>query len=220
MKTNRKPRRLVCLKCEQEAFTPAEGEVTQEFRGETLRVRTPVMRCAHCGWETLGPGQVDALRVATADAYRRAHGLLTSVEIRAVRESAGLSQRAFAAALNVGPASIPRWESWQVQESAYDDRIRRFAERCAWQPLPTLHLIAQTMSLPTTPTPEWQEEVWVAMAHGLRSANRDPMLPGAERWSGARGTKIMTYACLMENPRSSQDIEFASIKDDSLCAYA
>jgi len=124
MKTDRKPRQLVCLRCEHTEFAPATSTAAQEFRGETLEVAAQVMRCTHCGWETLAPGQLDALRLATADAYRSQHGLLTSGEIRACREALGLSQRAFAARLSVGEASIPRWESSGVQEKVYDDLIR------------------------------------------------------------------------------------------------
>ncbi len=124
MKTTRESRKLVCLRCERTEFAPAEGEVIQEFRGESFVVRTPVMRCDHCGWETLGRGQLDPLRMRTADAYRSKHGLLTSTEIRRRRATFGMSQREFAAHLGVGQASIPRWETWQVQEPVYDMLIR------------------------------------------------------------------------------------------------
>jgi putative zinc finger/helix-turn-helix YgiT family protein len=116
---------LVCLQCEATAFEAAEGDVSQEFRNETFAVRTPVMRCTNCGWQTLGPGQLDDLRIRTADAYRRKHTLLTSEEIRGRRGRLGMSQRDFARHIGVGPASIPRWESWQVQERIYDDKIRQ-----------------------------------------------------------------------------------------------
>jgi putative zinc finger/helix-turn-helix YgiT family protein len=124
MKTGNNLRNLVCLKCSHTKFTPVEAPVTQEFRGESLSVVTSVMSCAHCGWITLAPGQLDTLRLRTADAYRQKHGLLTAAEIRSRREILGKSQREFASFLGVGEASIPRWESWQVQEKVYDDLIR------------------------------------------------------------------------------------------------
>lgn len=127
MKTTHKP--AVCLCCDGEDFALVQSLVEQEFRGETLRVPAQVWRCQTkgCGQETLVRGQLDALRLATADAYRARHGLMTSGEIRALREQAGLSQRKFAEAVGVGPASIPRWESWQVQEPVYDEKLRAFA---------------------------------------------------------------------------------------------
>ena len=120
----------MCLQCEHASFEPADANVTQELRGESFTVLTPVMRCARCGWQTLGPGQIDALRVRTADAYRRAHSLLTSEEIRSRRERMQMSQRQFADYLGVGAASIPRWESAQIQEPVYDQRIREKTDRC------------------------------------------------------------------------------------------
>ncbi|OQC08732.1 MAG: hypothetical protein BWX75_01407 [Candidatus Cloacimonetes bacterium ADurb.Bin088] len=128
MKTDRKPRKLVCLSCSQEVFAKVTSKVTQEFRGETFNVSTEVMKCSHCGWETIGPGQLNTLRVATADAYRTKHGLLMSDEIRAIRGKLGMSQRDFAAHLKVGEASIPRWESHTVQEAIYDRAIRQAAD--------------------------------------------------------------------------------------------
>lgn len=127
MKTDRKPRKLVCLRCSHEVFAAAISKVTQEFRDEALEVSTEVMKCTHCGWQTLAPGQLNALRVATADAYRTKHGLLRSDEIRAIRGKLGMSQRDFAAHLRVGEASIPRWESHTVQEAIYDRAIRQAA---------------------------------------------------------------------------------------------
>ncbi|HVU31794.1 MAG TPA: type II TA system antitoxin MqsA family protein [Opitutaceae bacterium] len=114
-----------CLHCGGTAFAETEGDVIQEFRGETLTVTMPVLRCTHCGWQTLPPGHLDELRVRVADAYRRKHGLLTSRDIRDRREQLGMSQRRFAEFLGVGAASIPRWESWQVQEKLYDEKIRQ-----------------------------------------------------------------------------------------------
>lgn len=123
MKTTHKP---VCLGCDNADFSEVVAEVEQEYRGETLRVPAKLLRCS-CGHETMLAEHVQPLRVATADAYRARHGLMTSGEIRALRERAALSQRKFAQAVGVGPASIPRWESWQVQEPVYDEKLRAFA---------------------------------------------------------------------------------------------
>lgn len=213
MKTARKPRRLVCLKCDGETFAEAQGEIAQEFRGETLRVCTPVMRCAACGWETLGPGQVDKLRVATADAYRRRRGLLASTEIRAIRESAGLGQRAFAAALDVGEASIPRWESWQVQEAVYDERIRRFAERLAQRPLPTLKVLIEHKTMPIVGN-SWQDAFWTVMAKGLHTNSPQASLPGMATFERRTIVHATQSFSLSDFPDLGAELE-----DDTLCAH-
>lgn len=58
------------------------------------------------------------------NAYRVKHGLLTSGEIVAIRESYGLSQVDLARLLGWGEATISRYESKAIQEEAYDTMLR------------------------------------------------------------------------------------------------
>lgn len=58
------------------------------------------------------------------NAYRIQHGLLTSYEIVAIRESYGLSQVDLARLLGWGEATISRYESKAVQDEAYDTMLR------------------------------------------------------------------------------------------------
>jgi DNA-binding transcriptional regulator YiaG len=59
-----------------------------------------------------------------SDAYRRAHKLLTSDQIRGIR--GGLSQLRFAQEIGAGPASVKRWELGLVQDRSSDKLIRAF----------------------------------------------------------------------------------------------
>jgi putative zinc finger/helix-turn-helix YgiT family protein len=116
---------MICPKCHAERFKPNKSApIEQEFRGETLKLRSPVMECAKCGFQLLTDEQTDELRRRTADAYREKHGLLTSGQIRAIRDALKMSQRQFAEFLRVGEASVKRWETWQVQEESSDELIR------------------------------------------------------------------------------------------------
>ena len=58
------------------------------------------------------------------NAYRVKHGLLTSDEIVAIRESYGLSQVDLARLLGWGEATISRYESKDIQDEAYDTMLR------------------------------------------------------------------------------------------------
>lgn len=60
---------MVCLRCDSEQFDAGESDVTQEFKGKTLVVKTPVMICRNCGWYTIGFDQIDELRKRTQRAY-------------------------------------------------------------------------------------------------------------------------------------------------------
>ncbi len=186
----------------------------QEYRGETLAVHTPVMRCAHCGWETLGPGQVDALRIATADAYRRKYGLLTSGEIKAARQACGLSQRAFADALGVGRASVPRWESWQVQEPVYDEAIRRFSARAALRTLPTVRVLAAHVRMSATPASIAQGVVWQSVATAFQPHGPQASLPGLAGYE----PRIVLHETACFSVQSADDYRF-EIQDDTLRAH-
>lgn len=56
--------------------------------------------------------------------YRKAHGLLTSGEIVAIRDQYGLSQVDLAKLLGWGEATISRYESKAIQDDAYDNMLR------------------------------------------------------------------------------------------------
>ena len=58
------------------------------------------------------------------NAYRVKHGLLTSDEIVAIRESYGLSQVYLSRLLCWGEATISRYESKAIQDEAYDTMLR------------------------------------------------------------------------------------------------
>ena len=58
------------------------------------------------------------------NAYRIKHGLLTSDEIVALRESYGLSQVDLARLLGWGEATVSRYESKAIQDEAYDTMLR------------------------------------------------------------------------------------------------
>lgn len=89
-----------------------------------LVTQFPALVCEKCGYETIRGSDMPEYMRAAADVYRRRYGLLTSDEIRLRRGCLGYSQEEFAAYLEVGPASIKRWEMGQVQDRAMDKLIR------------------------------------------------------------------------------------------------
>jgi putative zinc finger/helix-turn-helix YgiT family protein len=143
---------MICLRCRNEEFeTRHDPLVEQIFRGETFYVPGDVEACQQCGWRAVTDSQADTIVRRTADAFRKKHGLLTSSEIRTLREDLGMSQRAFATFLKVGEASVKRWELGLVQEPVYDERIRTHcaAARSGIQIQHWLVNLSQYRSLPT-----------------------------------------------------------------------
>lgn len=99
-------------------------EMTAHVRGEQVPVRIEAMVCRRCGFQVLSDEQSNAYTIASADAYRRKHNLLTTKELKQTRQRLGMSFRAFARYLRVSEASPKRWEAGLVQDEAMDELIR------------------------------------------------------------------------------------------------
>lgn len=76
------------------------------------------------------------------NAYRVKHGLLTSDEIVAIRESYGLSQVDLARLLGWGEATISRYESKAIQDEVYDTMLRLIKDN----PLQALEFLKRNAS--------------------------------------------------------------------------
>lgn len=115
---------MKCLHCNGEDFEEKKIRVTPEIKGEEVEVVVSASVCTKCNQPLMNDQQMNQLRRAAADQYRKQHHLLTSEEIIHFREILGMSQIAFAKYLNVGDASIKRWETYFVQEPVQDEHIR------------------------------------------------------------------------------------------------
>jgi HTH-type transcriptional regulator / antitoxin MqsA len=113
-----------CPICNHNGLAVRPVSLTGTRHGEEFTVTVEGMHCDNCGYETVSNRQSGEFTKAISDAYRTKHGLLTGVEIKAKRAALSMSQIDFAAYLGVGPASVKRWESGQVQDRAMDSLIR------------------------------------------------------------------------------------------------
>lgn len=115
---------MKCLKCKSEKFEKKNISLSPEIKGEKVPVSVPAFVCKKCGTASMTDQQMNVFRRVAADTYREKHGLLTSQQIIRFRESLGMSQLSFANYLQVGDASIKRWETYYVQDSSQDMHIR------------------------------------------------------------------------------------------------
>lgn len=100
-----------------------QKEETYLVRGEPFTIDATVCTCAHCGEEIMTEEyDDDNLRKAYAK-YRSLHGLLQPEEIKAIRESYGISQVAFARMVGENDNAIARYENGSLQTKAANDRI-------------------------------------------------------------------------------------------------
>ncbi len=76
--------------------------------------------------------QIKENDVRLKDAYRKAEGLLTSVEIRNIRAKYGISQSDLCLLLGWGAKTITRYESHQVQDKAHDTILKKIDRDPEW----------------------------------------------------------------------------------------
>ena len=94
------------------------------FKGVDIAVDADSYVCPTCGLEAGTVETSGAMQLAIADAYRAKKGLLTSEEIKALRQARNLTQRQLAEMMNIGIASIKRWETGAVQSESMDHAMR------------------------------------------------------------------------------------------------
>lgn len=94
------------------------------FRGVDIAYTADAFVCPECGLEAGTVRSAGNVQRAIADAYRAKAGLLTGPEIRSLREAAGLTQQKLAEALNIGIASVKRWETGMIQSKHMDYALR------------------------------------------------------------------------------------------------
>lgn len=113
-----------CPLCEDERVgTRAVARESYRVRGEDIGIDVPRVTCAECGEADVDPEFGDVTLHLYAE-YRRRHDLLTPDQIRGIRGKYDLSQRAFAALIGIGTASIARYETGSMQDEAHDALLR------------------------------------------------------------------------------------------------
>lgn len=112
-----------CPSC-QGQVKPIEIKKQTQFKGVDVTYTARLRQCSDCGLELADIEEAATMQEQLADAYRQTVGLLSSEEIRRLRQEKGLSQQALADALEVGIASIKRWETGVVQSKSMDNLLR------------------------------------------------------------------------------------------------
>ncbi|MFW6103233.1 MAG: type II TA system antitoxin MqsA family protein [Chloroflexota bacterium] len=122
-------KKAYCPYCES-FIEPYEETVEQTLpvRGESITVSGAVEHCPACKNALVSEQHDSATLERAYDVYRQRHGLLTPQEIRAIRESYGLSQRSLARLLGWGDITVHRYESGAIQDAAHDSLMRLIRE--------------------------------------------------------------------------------------------
>ncbi|MCP4747887.1 MAG: DUF4065 domain-containing protein [Desulfobacteraceae bacterium] len=106
------------------AMKPMTVKKEMNFKGVDLEIEADALVCPECGLEAGTLQTAGALQLALADSYRAKKDLLTGYEIKELRKSRNLTQRQLADTMNIGIASIKRWETGTVQSASMDHALR------------------------------------------------------------------------------------------------
>ncbi|AEE92464.1 putative zinc finger/helix-turn-helix protein,YgiT family [Tepidanaerobacter acetatoxydans Re1] len=118
-----------CYVCGKEQDTKIiTKEEVSIIRGEEIKSESHIRICSFCK-EELFDEELDEENIQrTYDIYRKKYGILSPDEIKEVREQYGLSQRLFAKLLNIGEASIARYETGALPEKSLSNMIMLLKE--------------------------------------------------------------------------------------------
>lgn len=114
-----------CPSCEKETTTKiVEQNETLKVKGQEITLKVKIRICEKCGEEIIDKELDDASLKAFYEEYRKLNNLLTTAEIKEIRNQWGLSQSQFALLLGMGKKTITRYESGNIQDETHDNLIR------------------------------------------------------------------------------------------------
>jgi len=121
---------LICPLCECGVLTARTYTDTFQHHGIDLTVDDlEGYLCAACGADPIFEDQIRRNHLRVVDARRRADGLLTGKEIRALRERLGLTQKEASEVFGGGAHAFSKYERGEVVQSAPMDRLLRLVDR-------------------------------------------------------------------------------------------
>lgn len=123
----------LCLSCmEEHDVDLVEMSESGTFKDEQVEFLAVYEYCSNTDEYLENEEMIRSNSLALKDAYRRKVGLLTSGEIKSIREKYDISQKDFSEILDWGRATITRYENHQVQDRAHDDILRKIDSDPKW----------------------------------------------------------------------------------------
>lgn len=125
-----------CLDCNVKLILE-KVKKSVSFKDRKLEIEYNVEVCPNCKIEYASVDQASDIQFALAEAYKKQSNKMTAAEMKSQRAEKHLSQTGLAELLNVGVASIKRWESGLVQSRSMDNLLKYHLlnEDCCLNPL-------------------------------------------------------------------------------------
>jgi HTH-type transcriptional regulator / antitoxin MqsA len=115
-----------CPICGQASLRRNERDEAFAYEGHVATIQGyTTWDCAACGESVVDPASLKKSEAVLRDLQREAEGLLTSAEIKRIREGLGFSQDALGELLGGGLKAFARYEGGRVSQSRPMDNLLR-----------------------------------------------------------------------------------------------
>ena len=116
-----------CPLCEAGQLHEHTEEVIVEYHGQKVALNSYFSVCDACGAEQATSDQVRRNKRAMIAFKKSVDGLLTGIEVRALREKLSINQAQAARVFGGGPVAFSKYESDDVAQSESMDKLLRLA---------------------------------------------------------------------------------------------
>ncbi len=116
---------MTCPVCEIGTLTSHNEAITFEYKGHKTVIEGTVLTCSTCQESFLDSSHERERQQLLTDERRRVDGLLTSYEVKAIRQQFQMTQAEFSRMLRVSEKTFARYETGQAMQGyAMDDLLR------------------------------------------------------------------------------------------------
>ena len=120
----------LCPACQTGKLDEARKDLIFKYRNRSKKFHNEkVFKCNICDYEALSIEANKGVEKELTDFRRKIDGLLTSDQLRRIRESLGLNKKRMAELLSVNAKTIGRYENGKVTQSEQIDKLYRFLHR-------------------------------------------------------------------------------------------
>lgn len=132
MKIIKSEKRLCTCCMEEHEVKTVLVEEQMTFKNVKVAYKATYFYCDAAEEFYMDEEQIQENDIHLKDAYREKEGLLTSGQIRSIREKYGISQSDLCTLLGWGGKTITRYESHQVQDKAHDTILKKIDQDPEW----------------------------------------------------------------------------------------
>jgi len=120
----------LCPACQKGKLDEARKDLLFKYRNRTKKFQNEkVFKCNICDYEGLSLETNKRIEKELTDFRRKIDGLMTSDQLKRIRESLGLNKKRMAELLAVNAKTVGRYENGKITQSEQIDKLYRFYHR-------------------------------------------------------------------------------------------